>query len=202
MITNIHFYPLNGYDNLHLTVDKMSKRVIFKKEKWLNDNERLYCTIYDDGIALYGLEMQSDPAHGNQKYTWSSNAQAINRELELIGTSMQLATHNIGIKEMESPYSCYFSCGYLLDNMMKIAIANEGDLKYGFLDFYRRQSGKPFTKVTPHKGLKLGNKYIDVLGSRYIETNEGWLECLEVSDYVLEKTGCWSLGDWLGKELI
>lgn len=202
MITNIHFYPLNGYDNLHITVDKRSDEVIFQKEKWLNDNERMYCTIYADGIAQYGLEMQKDPAHGNEKYTWSSNAYAINEYLEIFGTPFQLSISDIGVKEMDCQYGCYFACGYLLKNMIMLGIANEGDLKYGFLHFYRKQSGKPFIKATPHKGLKLGDKYIDVLGSRYIETNEGWLECLEVSDYILKRTGCWTLSNWLGKELI
>ena len=199
MIVNIKFYPLNGYDNLNLIVDRLSRKEVFKQEKWLNTRDKMFVTIYDDGFATYGLYSHKDDGI---KDFWSSCAHEVNKEFNLNGTPYQLAIHNIGLRELESPYSCYFSCGILLEHMLKIGIANEESLKYGFDKFYRRQSGKEFVKVQPHTGLQLSGKWIDVLNTRWIKTNEGWLDVHECSDYILNKTGCWCLGDWLNKELI
>lgn len=202
MILNIHFYPLNGYDNLHITVDKFSEEVIFDKEKWLNDNERLFCKIYADGHARYGLEMQNDPAHNDQKYTWSSRAEVMNQEFNLYGTEYQLAQSDIGMRELEGMYSCYFGVGYILKNMLKLALANQKSLTYGFVKLYEKQAHSKFTIVKPTTGLKLGSTRIEVNGVYYIDTDMGWLNIRECSDYILKKKGVWCLRDWFYKELI
>ena len=132
-IVEVSFFDINHHDDMHLIVDEMSEKVVFEREKWLNSNERLWVKIFEDGTSRYGLEMQHDPLHGNQKYTWSSRPEVINDYLEL-DDEHRLARYSIGIKSKDDGYT-YYSRGILLKSALEIAKKYEDKLHYGFEQF-------------------------------------------------------------------
>lgn len=203
MILNVKWYPLNGYDNLNIIVDKFSDEVIFKREKWLNSNERLFVTIYDDGIAHYGLEMTKDPIHGNEKYTWSSRSEVINEHFGLIGTPLQLARHDIGAREYNGEYSCYFGVGYLVSNMMLLAEANLDQLTYDYFKL-RKREGVEVDVLQPERGVFIGNKRHFVNGKYYVESlnPNKWIAIEDLSQYYLKHKGSFCLGDVINSLII
>ena len=136
-IKEIKFVDIDQQDEIYLTVDKCSTEVIFSKEKQLNDNELLWVKIYSDGLASYGLTMLEDPLHGG-KYTWSSRAEVINKEL-LKGTPYQLITSDIAVRELESRYSCYSSSGICASVIMPLIERHADKLHYGVEEFKRRE---------------------------------------------------------------
>lgn len=134
-ISDIKFYDINGYDNMYITID-VSKEIVFEKEKWLSGNERLWVKIFKDGTACYGLEMQKDPMHGNQKYTWSSRAEVINDYLEL-DDKYRLARYDISIKDSKDQ-GCYFSRSIVLHTALELAKKYEDKLHYGYEQFKKK----------------------------------------------------------------
>lgn len=133
IIKELKFVDINQHDDVYLTVDKCSTEVILEAEKWLNANELLWVKIYSDGLASYGLTMLEDPLHGG-KYTWSSRAEVINKEL-LKGTPHQLIRSDIGVKELEGKYSCYVSRGVCASVIIPLVEAYADKMHYGLETF-------------------------------------------------------------------
>lgn len=131
MATNLRYIDINQHDELEITVDVFSKEVLYENEKWLSSNERAFIKIFSDGFVDFGLELQKDPMHNNKKYTWSSNADFINRCFGLLDTPFELATWHIGAKEKCSKYSCFFARNILLSKAMEYAANNSDKLHYG-----------------------------------------------------------------------
>lgn len=140
MTKEIKFVDINQHDELRITVDQFSKEVLYENEKWLSPNERLWVKIYKDGFASYGLEVQKDRLHGNQKYTWSSRGEVINREFNLTDGPYELAWWNCAAREECSKYSCFFSRGILLATAYLHASNNQDKLHYGLEAFKKCNS--------------------------------------------------------------
>lgn len=134
----VKFYQLNQHDNLNLTVDKISNEVVYQNSKWLNDNELIWVKIYDDGHAKYGIEMQHDPLHGNEKYTWSSRPSVMNLVFDLVDTPYELSCDTIGLREENSKYYCFISSGITKKLYLQLAKENEGQLNYGYESLIER----------------------------------------------------------------
>lgn len=131
----IRFESMNQRDNVYLTIDKCSENVIFSTDKWINSDELLWVRIYSDGLAEFGLTKLKDPFHGYQKYTWSSRAEIINKEL-LKGTPYSLITSDIGVKELQGKYHhSYLSKGVCSRIIMPLVEANSDKLNYGLEAF-------------------------------------------------------------------
>lgn len=140
MTKEIRFVDINQHDELWVTVDQFSKEVLYENEKWLNRNERLWVKIYKDGFASYGLEVQKDRLHGNEKYTWSSRPEVINREFHLTDTVYELAWWTCAAREECSKYHTPFSRGILLSAAYLHASNNQDKLHYGLEAFKKCNS--------------------------------------------------------------
>lgn len=160
IIKELKFVDCNQHDDVYLTVDKCSTEVILEAEKWLNSNELLWVKIYADGLASYGLTMMEDPLHGG-KYTWSSRAEIINKEL-LKGTPCQLITSDIGVKELEGKYSCYFSRGICASVIMPLIERHADKLHHGLEEFKRYELRYVSTEshsLTREEAITAATKY-------------------------------------------
>lgn len=141
MTKEIRFIDINQHDELWITVDRFSKEILYENEKWLSPNERIWVKIYKDGFASYGLELQKDPLHGNQKYTWSSRGEVINEVFNLCDTPYELAWWNCAARELCSKYSTPFSRGILLSAAYLHASNNQDKLHYGLNAFKENNRG-------------------------------------------------------------
>ena len=137
MIKEVKIIQINQKDELRITVDKISDTIIYKSIKELNDNETLWVKIYDDGHAIYGLDMRKDPIHNNQPYTWSSRCEVINEYFKFDGTIYQLARYDVGLRDNEQ--NSYWSCGMTLDKVVRLAAEKEDDLRFGLQAFIDKE---------------------------------------------------------------
>lgn len=208
MIYSIKFRDINQHDDVYITVDKRSDKVIYENERWLNDNERLFVKIYDDGFAHYGLEMTEDPAHNNQRYIWSSNPSAINEYFNLIGTDYELAIWDIGVKELHGRYSCYMSAGVLLNSLLPFVEANQERLKYGYWKFFKANTRRTQDDIViyPRKGLYIDKDIHDIEDTYYVgvkdeEGNKYLVRISDLQNYVYKYNKSWSLGELMGTVL-
>ncbi len=135
MVKSLRYIDINQHDELEIVVDAFSKEVLYENEKWLSDNERAFIKIFSDGFVDFGIELQRDPMHNDKKYTWSSNADFINRCFELLNTSFELATWHVGAREECSRYSCFFGRNMLLTVAYTYASKNKSKLHYGLQKF-------------------------------------------------------------------
>lgn len=137
MVEEINFVDINNRDFLEITVDKFSTKVLYEKEKWLSDNERCFITIYADGFVRYGLEVQSDPWHNNEKYVWSSRGEVMNDVFDLWDTPYELAKWDCAARESCSKYRSFFAMGILLTAAYMHGSNAKEKLHYGF-DAYKK----------------------------------------------------------------
>lgn len=199
MVTNITFYDLNQMDNLNVTIEDRAKTVIFQEEKRLDNNRTAFVTIYDDGFASFGLRMQSDPAHGNQPYTWSSNSDFINQCFELNGTPFQLARYGCGVNS--HIFECYYASELTCDLALKFAESNQASLKYGLVAFCEKM-GRPIRFCKPEVGITLTNKRHAIHKDKYrydqyIETADGsWMLMAELNDWMRNREDYWFILDF------
>ena len=135
MTTKIHYIDINQHDELEITVDVFSKEVLYENEKWLSNNERAFVKIFSDGFVDFGIEVQEDPRHNNQKYVWSSNADFINRCFNLLKTPWEIAAWHVAAREECSRYSCFFARNMLLLVAYLYAFNNQDKLHYGLDGF-------------------------------------------------------------------
>ena len=144
-ITNVRFADYNGQDNLYFDVEKdlrkmvkeeipmySTKKVLYKDTK---NEGTLWVNIWKCGIATFGFTMKADPTHGNKAYTWSSNADAINTEFNLVGTPFELARYGAGIKEA-GDNGCYWAGELTKALALKIGEENADKLHWG-IEQYR-----------------------------------------------------------------
>lgn len=193
MILSIKMQHINQQDSLLLTVDKLSKVVVREESLKLNDNETLWVKFYDDGFVSYGLTMEKDPQHGNQKYTWSSNADAINTYFKLEG-DWKLAIWDVGVREADI-YKCYCAAGIRLNYALLLAEYNQDLLNYGYRAFYIHNTGEAFVEVEPTSGLHILHHILELEDENrwFVEAKEGFIDGSKLSDYMLHKTGQWHL---------
>ena len=143
MTTKIRYIDINQHDELEITVDVFSKEVLYENEKWLSNNERAFVKIFSDGFVDFGLEVQEDPMHNNQKYVWSSNADFINRCFDLLNTPWEIASWHVAAREECSRYSCFFGRNMLLSVAYLHAFNNQDKLHYG-LDGFEEKNRKRY----------------------------------------------------------
>jgi hypothetical protein len=141
---NVVFKNYNGQDNLYFEVDVNlnellkstpvynNSKVFYKGTK---DEGTLWVKIFEGGIATFGFTMKADPRHGNKEYTWSSNADCINKEFELIGTPYELARYGAGVKEADSS-GCYWAAELTKALALEIGEENADKLHWG-IEQYR-----------------------------------------------------------------
>lgn len=132
MVQEIRFVDINQQDNLEITVDKFSTEVLYQNEKWLDNNHRYFITIYADGFARFGIEVQSDPWHDNEKYVWSSRGEVMNDVFNLWNTPYELAQWGCAARESCSKYSSFFAMGILLTAAYVHGSNAKEKLHYGF----------------------------------------------------------------------
>ena len=138
MTKEIRFIDINQHDEMEITVDVFSKEILYENEKWLSNNERVFVKIFSDGFVTFGLEVQKDPMHGNQKYVWSSNADFINRCFGLLDTAFEIAAWHIAAREECSRYGCFFARNMLLSVAYLHASNNQDKLHYGLEEFKKK----------------------------------------------------------------
>lgn len=118
----------NQMDNIYLTVeeDQMHDQIVFDSKK--EDLEGyFFVTIRKNGLATFGRFLYKDPMHNNAPYTWSSNAEAINKIFELNGTPLQLARYDIGVR---GDSRCYDSFHCTLAKLTEILTDHSDKLHY------------------------------------------------------------------------
>ena len=138
-ISNVRFADYNGQDNLYFDVDINLRELMKESPMYENckilyegtkDEGKLWVKIWKCGIARFGFTKKSDPLHGNEEYTWSSNATCINEEFNLLGTPLELSRYGAGIKE-EKDNGCYWAGEILKSLALKIGEDNEDKLHWG-----------------------------------------------------------------------
>lgn len=132
MVQEIKFEDINQRDRLKITVDKFSTEVLYKNEKWLDNNNRYFITIYADGFAHFGIEVQSDPWHNNEKYIWSSRGEVMNNVFNLWNTPYELARYGCIARESCSKCSYFCAVGLLLTAAYVHGSNAKEKLHYGF----------------------------------------------------------------------
>lgn len=143
-LSNVKFADYNGQDNLYFEVDvnineMLKSTPVYQNSKVLYEGTKdegiLWVKVFDGGLATFGFTMNADPMHGNQKYTWSSNADCINREFSLLGTSYELARYGAGVKEAGS-MGCYWAAQLTKALALEIGENNIDKLHWG-IEQYR-----------------------------------------------------------------
>jgi hypothetical protein len=143
-VKNVVFKNYNGQDNLYFDVDvnlnEMLKGTpVYNNSKVLEEGTKnegtLWVKIFDGGIATFGFTQKADPLHGNKEYTWSSNADCINKEFELVGTPYELARYGAGVKEADST-GCYWAAQLTKALALEIGENNTDKLHWG-IEQYR-----------------------------------------------------------------
>ena len=143
-IENVVFQNYNGLDNLYFDCENLlgilkgtpiysNSKVLYKGT---SDEGILWVKIFEEGLAKFGFTMKADPLHGNQEYTWSSNATCINKEFGLIGTPYELAKYGAGAKEIGSN-SCYFAIELTKALALELGENNVDKLHWG-IEQYRQ----------------------------------------------------------------
>lgn len=143
-IENVVFHNYNGQDNLYFECENLlgilkgtpiysNSKVLYKGN---SDEGILWVKIFEEGLAKFGLTMKADSLHGNQEYTWSSNAACINKEFGLIGTSYELARYGAGAKEIGSN-SCYYAIELTKAFALELGENNADKLHWG-IEQYRQ----------------------------------------------------------------
>lgn len=202
MVLSVNFLDINQHDDLRIIIDEFSKTIVYKEEKWLNPNERAFVKVFDDGLATYGLEMQHDPMHGNQRYVWSSNPGFINQTFSLTGTSWELARWDCGAGKLDE---CAFAMGITVKLAAALAEANQDKLHYGLIQFLYDHCGRKIEIVAPKDGMQITHEAHHLLRDEggydlfFVEESGCWVECGELSKFCLQKYGMWSRNDYLGK---
>jgi hypothetical protein len=143
-IENVVFRNYNGQDNLYFEVTENIREMlkgtpVYTNSKVLNEGTRnegtLWVKIFDGGLATFGFTMNADPLHGNQKYTWSSNADCINTEFNLVGTPYELARYGAGVKKAGES-GCYWAAQLTKALALEIGENNIDKLHWG-IEQYR-----------------------------------------------------------------
>jgi len=143
-VSNVKFADYNGQDNLYFEVDvniheMLKSTPVYNNSKVLyegtKDEGTLWVKIFDCGLATFGFTQKSDPLHGNEEYTWSSNAVCINREFNLIGTPYELARYGAGVKEA-GEVGCYRAAELTKALALEIGEENADKLHWG-IEQYR-----------------------------------------------------------------
>lgn len=143
-VTNVKFADYNGQDNLYFEVDVNINEMLKSTPVYNNskvfyegtkDEGTLWVKIFDGGLATFGFTMNADPMHDNQRYIWSSNADAINKAFELVGTPYELARYGAGVKEAGSN-GCYWAAELTKALALKIGKENVDKLHWG-IEQYR-----------------------------------------------------------------
>ena len=129
----VRFENYNQMDNMYLVVSALSQDVIYANEKKTDDGT-FFVKIYADGFASYGLRVDRDPWHNNEPYTWSSNAECINKVFGLTD-ELKLAKYDIGVM-VDDNNSCYISRGILFEKACEIALEYQNLLHYGYMEFF------------------------------------------------------------------
>lgn len=138
-VSNVMFADYNGQDNLYFDVninlrELMKESPMYENSKIMYEGAKgegkLWVKIWKCGIAHFGFTQKSDPLHGNEEYTWSSNTTCINEEFNLLGTPLELARYGAGIKE-EGTNGCYWAGQILKSLALKIGEDNEDKLHWG-----------------------------------------------------------------------
>jgi hypothetical protein len=143
-VSNVKFADYNGQDNLYFDVDvnlneMLKSTPVYNNSKVLEEGTKnegtLWVKIFDGGIATFGFTQKADPRHGNKEYTWSSNADCINKEFKLIGTPYELARYGAGVKEAGST-GCYWAAQLTKALALEIGEENTDKLHWG-IEQYR-----------------------------------------------------------------
>lgn len=203
MILAVKLYDLNQMDNLHITVDSHDKTIVFIKSVDINENDTMFVKIYESGFASFGYAMKKDPQHDNRPYVWSSNPEAINEALGLIGTEWELAKWTVGVTD--SPDSCAFSYGILKSLALKLGEANQDQMKYGLFAFYERYASE-IEIAKPKEGIQLTKKTHSIKNGdyfdKYIECSDGrWMKVDDLYYWWMDKHHNWCLNEILGETL-
>ena len=143
-IKNVRFADYNGQDNLYFEVteninEMLKGTPVYNNSKVLyegtKDEGTLWVKIFNGGLATFGFTQKSDPLHGNKEYTWSSNADCINKEFGLIGTPYELARYGAGVKEAGES-GCYWAAQLTRALALEIGENNMDKLHWG-IEQYR-----------------------------------------------------------------
>ena len=143
-IKNVEFADYNGQDNLYFEVaeninEMLKSSPVYQNSKVLYGGTKnegtLWVKIFDGGIATFGFTMNADPLHGNERYTWSSNADCINKEFGLIGTPYELARYGAGVRE-DGSTGCYWAAQLTKALALEIGENNTDKLHWG-IEQYR-----------------------------------------------------------------
>lgn len=143
-ISNVKFADYNGQDNLYFEVteninEMLKGTPVYNNSKVLyegtKDEGTLWVKIFNEGLATFGFTQKSDPLHGNKEYTWSSNADYINKEFGLIGTPYELARYGAGVKEAGES-GCYWAAQLTRALALEIGENNTNKLHWG-IEQYR-----------------------------------------------------------------
>lgn len=200
MILAVKLFDLNQMDYMDITVDEYDNTIVFTKSVDLNENDTMFVKIYESGFASFGYAMKSDPLHNNCPYVWSSNPEAINENLGLIGTEWELAKWTVGVNN--DPTSCSFCYGILKSLALKIGEANQDQMKHGLFEFYKRYASK-IEIVEPKEGIQLTKKTHNVKNGdyfdKYVECSDGrWMKIDDLYEWYINKHHSWCLGEILG----
>lgn len=155
IIKEIHFANFNGQDNLRFTIEGTVSDILAEKPVYenckvfqeelnvrLTDRQlksgkaTLWVKIYECGIANFGYTVECDPLHHNERYTWSSNAGAINDAFNLVGTPYELARYGAGIADSKYEY-CYWAGQLTKALALKLGEENTDKLHWG-LDAWKQ----------------------------------------------------------------
>lgn len=143
-VSNVKFADYNGQDNLYFEVDvniheMLKSTPVYQNSKVLEEGTKregtLWVKIFECGLATFGFTMEADPLHGNRRYTWSSNADCINREFNLIGTPYELARYGAGVREAGDT-GCYWAAELTKALALEIGEDNIDKLHWG-IEQYR-----------------------------------------------------------------
>jgi hypothetical protein len=143
-VKNVVFKNYNGQDNLYFEVaenlnEMLKGTPVYNNSKVLEEGTKnegtLWVKIFDGGIATFGFTQKADPLHDNKEYTWSSNADCINKEFKLIGTPYELARYGAGVKEADST-GCYWAAQLTKALALEIGENNTDKLHWG-IEQYR-----------------------------------------------------------------
>lgn len=135
-VHNVVFRNYNEQDNLYFEVEEDLSNLIynvkpeFSAEKNIENEGRLWVKIWSNGLSRIGYTKFKDPLHGNKEYTWSSNADCINREFNLIGTKYELSKYGAGVKTVGDS-GCYLAMEITKDLAWLIGERYQDSLHWG-----------------------------------------------------------------------
>ena len=144
IIEEVHFANYNGQDNLYFTIegtvsDILAEKPVYENRKVFQEKSgkaTLWVKVYECGIATFGYTMECDPLHGDGRYTWSSNATAINDTFGLVGTPYELARYGAVIADDKYKH-CYWAGELTKALALKLGEENANKLHWG-LDAWKQ----------------------------------------------------------------